>query len=277
MATGTDNSRYERLVGLARSLSGQVQDARKAYLLEVRLKPVMDMLGVSSIDHLLQEVGREVPSNLASYFADALVDDETWFFRERHRLQIVGEDIARRAGQTSQAAPVRVWCAGGSTGQEAYSLAILLDELMPGGRAQQRVSIVTSDIGYRATNRARAGTFSHFEIQHGLSTPRMLKHFSRTGERDWLASAALREQVQACHHNLLDGPLGAASFDVVICRNVLSGMEAPELGAAIGNLVASIKPGGCLSIGREDTVETPQGVRLIADTEVGSGMYRLLS
>lgn len=247
---------YERLAELARTLSGQSCDARKAFLLEVRLKPVMDMLGMSSIDELLERVGREVPSNLASYFADALIDSETWFFRERERLQVAAALIAGNAGER----PVRIWCAGGSTGQEAVSLAILLDETLPDNTPAENVRIVTSDIGYRATSRARAGIYSHFEIQYGLSANRMLKYFDGHGERDWKASEALLSCIEARHHNLLDGPLAAGAFDVVLCRHVLGGMAAEDRARVSQALAAALKPGGCVIVGRGETIAPATGL-----------------
>lgn len=265
------DARYERLAELARTLSGQSCDARKSFLLEVRLKPVMDMLGLSSVDDLLERVGREVPSNLASYFADALIDSETWFFRERDRLQAAATLVASSLGDAGRNGPVRVWCAGGSTGQEAISLAILLDETLPDDTPAEAVRIVTSDIGYRATSRARTGIYSHFEIQHGLSASRMLKYFTGHGERDWRASPALLSCIEARHHNLLDGPLAAGAFDLVLCRNVLGGMQAEDRARVSQALAAALKPRGCVIVGHGETMAPATGVAATGGT--GGGIF----
>lgn len=229
----------------------------------------MDLLEVGSIDELLDRVGPDVPSNLESYLADALVDGETWFFRERAALEAVAKRIACRLEQG--AGPVSVWCAGGSSGQEAYSLAILLNELQLGETLAQ-VDILTSDIGFRATKRAQDGIYSHFEIQKGLSARRMITHFVQHGERDWQVSPTLRKQVEVCQHNLLDGPIASAAFDIVICRNVLAGMEEPHRSSALDSLKAGMKAGALLVLETEHDLASDRGFLPIET--LGPGFYR---
>lgn len=257
---------------LARSLTGQVCDARKVFLLETRLKPVMDMLGVASVEAFLDRVDHDLPSNLGSYVADALTDGETWFFRERDRLEALVSAISD-AQESGNAAPVMIWCAGGSTGQEALSLAILLDERLGGPKAVAAARIVTSDVGYRATVRARDASFSHFEIQRGLSAARMLRYFRCTTERRWQAVDALRHRIEIHQHNLLDGPLQKGAFDFILCRNLLSAMTPDSLERIASNLKASMKPHGKLLTGSFE--QLPRQAGFVPDGSSEPGFYQI--
>lgn len=267
------DSRHERLARLARSLTGRLCDARKVFLFETRLKPVMDILGVTSVDALLDRIGHDVPSNLASYIADALTDGETWFFRERDRLEALVAAIAARSGTGVPPRPVSVWCAGGSTGQEAVSLAILLDERLAAAGSDAAVRIVTSDIGYRATTRARACSFSHFEIQRGLSSARMLRYFKRAEERSWQVVDTLRARIEVRQHNLLDGPLKEGAFDYIVCRNLLSELTEDSLDTVASNLKASLRPQGRLLTACSERMPARTG--FVADAALGPAFYRI--
>ncbi|WP_084395984.1 CheR family methyltransferase [Henriciella aquimarina] len=240
-------------------------DSRKTFLAEVRLKPAMAMLGSETVDDLLERLEQGVSSNLVSYVADALTNGETWFFRERQALQtVIDHALKTEAGHTP-----RIWCTGAASGQESYSLAILSEEMR--GEAGG-IEILATDIGHRATRRAEAGIYTHFEIQKGLSAARMLAHFERVGDRNWQACERLRDRLAVRQHNLLDGPVRKEAFDIVLARHVLSDMSDRCRVTALQSLVRGLRPGGWLLTGAGEAI--PGGHGLIRDGGLGPGFYR---
>jgi chemotaxis protein methyltransferase CheR len=248
------DSAVAELADMALGVTGQSIPRSKAYLVEARLAPILRREGLdgpAGLAYCLQ--ARQSPV-LKAEVAAALLTRETWFFRGRSDLQ---ELAASRLPARLAATPsgrLRVLCAGGGTGQEAYSLAMLIEEGAAPGLRSARIEIVSVDFCKQATERARAGTFSHYEVQRGLSAARLLQHFERTPGGDWLISGELRARVSFRQYNLLDRPGALGTFDVILCRNVLSGMAATARMRTADNLAAHLAPGGLILLGEGETL-----------------------
>jgi chemotaxis protein methyltransferase CheR len=156
--------------------------------------------------------------------------------------------LAARAGQKR----LRIWCAACSTGQEPYSLAMLLED-----RAAQlagwRVEIVATDLAAEVLERAKAGLFTQFEVQRGLPIRTLLKHFTQEGDR-WRIAKSLRDKVQFRTLNLLRdfAPLG--HFDIVFCRNVLIYFDEPTKADVLRRVARQTASDGFLVMGAAETV-----------------------
>ena len=243
---------FNELAELALKHSGQAITPSKSYLMEARLGPIARREGFGSLDDLAHCL-RERPNPVfEAEVAAALLSKETRFFRERAVFDaLVSTVFPERLRQTSNG-KLRVWCAGGSTGQEAYSLAMRLDEA-ENGLSGARIDILSTDLCKTAVERARAGKFGHFEVQRGLSIQRLLAHFKREETGEWRISEELRARISFREHNLIEDASGLGKFDVILCRHVLSGM-APEARKLVADrLAAQLLPGGLIMLGEGET------------------------
>ncbi len=256
---GTDaraerDSAIAELADIALGMTGQLIPRSKAYLIEARLAPILRREGLdgpAGLAYCLQ--ARQSPV-LKAEVAAALLSRDTWFFRSRRDLEDIAVNrVPARLAETPSGR-LRILCAGGGTGQEAYSLAMLIEEGAAPGLRSARIEIVSADFCKHATERARAGVFNHYEVQRGLSAARLLKHFERTTSGDWLISGDLRGRSSFRQYNLLDRPGALGVFDIILCRNVLTGMSATARMRVADNLAAHLAPGGLILLGEAETL-----------------------
>lgn len=221
-----DTVGFDELADLALRKSGQAFRVTQVYLMEARLAHILRRENFSTLDELAACLKARPNLVLENEIVAALTGKHTQFFQDRDTLaRILSDVLPRRAEQCASDDKLRILCAGGGTGQEAYSLAMLLAEAGSEAFSGKRIEIVSIDLCKASTERARAGFFSHFEIQMGLSVHRMLAHFKGV-DGGWQASEALRDRISFRVHNLLEDPAGLGVFDVILCRNVLPPMAA---------------------------------------------------
>ncbi|HWP25575.1 MAG TPA: protein-glutamate O-methyltransferase CheR [Xanthobacteraceae bacterium] len=244
---------YDYLRNLVKVRSGLVLGADKHYLLESRLLPVARKAGLMDLAALVQKLKSPDAEPLALQVVEAMMTNETFFFRDRipfeqFRDTIMPALLASRAAERR----IRIWCAAASTGQEPYTLAICLKEM---GRklAGWQVDIVATDISNEALEKARSGTYTQFEVQRGLPIMMLVKYFTQTGEL-WQLTPEVRSMVQFKVHNLLHdfGRLGV--FDVVFCRNVLMYFDQQTKIDVLNRLARVITADGFLLLGAAETV-----------------------
>ncbi len=184
---------------------------------------------------------------------DAITSTETRFFREwapfqAFRAHILPHLLATR-GETRR---LQFWCAGCSTGQEAYSLAMALDEAA-GALTGWTVDIVATDLSATAIGVAEDGLYSHFEVQRGLSTKRLLRYF-RPDSGAWRVDARLRKRVAFRTFNLLSDYSQLGGFDVILCRNVLSAFTPEARRDVLTRLERALNDGGYMFAGADESV-----------------------
>lgn len=236
-----------RVIDFISKAAGIVLTTEKAYFVEARLSPVLREEGIASIDELMQRAERG-DRRLAQRVVDALTTNETFFFRdkapfEHFRNLILPELVSRRpVGKT-----IRIWCAACSSGQEPYSLVMLIDELkaLLGGR---QVEIHASDISENILSKAKSGLYNQFEVQRGLPTKLLLQYFEKVGD-NWRISPDVVKRVNFFKFNLLDDPRSLGTFDVIFCRNVLIYFDRPTRGKIFDRLADRLAPDGFLLLG----------------------------
>lgn len=259
---------FNVLADLALNASGQAIPASKAYLIEARLAAIARREGFGSLDDLVHCLESRQNPVFRAEIAAALLSRDTWFFREPGSIEaIVRTNLPDRIA-ASPSGRIRIWCAGGSTGQEAYSLSMLLEDETPAGLAGAKIEILSTDLCKQATETARLGTFGHYEVQRGLSIHRLLKHFTRLDSGDWQTSEALRARVSFRVHNLLEPAGGLGKFEIILCRNVLSGMARTARARVADSLANQLAPGGLIVLadgeslyGLTERLEPAGGVR----------------
>ena len=210
---------YEYLRKVLKDLSGLDLSADKQYLIESRLLPLARKSGMSDIGELVQKM-KAGSSALINQVVEAMTTNETFFFRDKvpfdHlRDTIMPEVLRARAARKS----IRIWCAAGSTGQEPYSIAMLMKE-MGAAVAGWRIEILATDLSQEVLEKSKAGIYSQFEVQRGLPIQLLVKYFKQMGEL-WQINPDIRAMVQHRQLNLLHDFSQLGVFDVIFCRNVL--------------------------------------------------------
>ena len=254
MGSTASESAYRILMGVLESRTGQALSPNRIWRIEMSLKPVMQRHGIADLDALVAALVTSNSRQLLDDTVDAMLNNETFFYREHS----VFNDIAVTALEKIRAVNadtrrLTVWHCGVSTGQEGYSLAMLIAE--QGEKwAGWRVDIVGTDVSYQAIARARIGLFSQFEIQRGLPVQRMVRWFDQT-EAGWLAKADLRRRIDFSVQNMLtDRPPLVGPADLIFCRNLLLYFSASVRQKAFAKLRAMAAPQSFLVLGAGETV-----------------------
>jgi chemotaxis protein methyltransferase CheR len=241
------------LAGLLETRTGQQLTMSRRWRIETALSGLMRDRGITSLDQLITALvaGRE--PWLAGEVVDALLNNETFFFRDRAAFDLVLKGVLPRLQRVRGAEKrISIWCAGCSTGQEAYSLAMwFLDERV---RWQGwNIDILATDVSRTAIERAREGVYSQFEVQRGLSVLQMMRWFTDEEGQQWRISKQLREMVRFDVHNLTEAP-PRGRFDIILCRNVLLYFSDATRTAVFQRLGEASAPDGYLMLGAGETI-----------------------
>jgi chemotaxis protein methyltransferase CheR len=244
---------YSYLSTLLRTRSGLALGPGKEYLLESRLPPVAKAFGFSSVIELVATLRAGPHRDLVKAVCDAMTTGETFFFRDTIpfdllRTTILPElaDRCRRAGRS-----LRIWSSAASTGQEAYSIAMLLSD-MGVQMSGVNVELVATDFATHALNRARRGLFTQIEVQRGLPERYLRQFFINTPDGYRLADD-VRRRVAFRELNLLESFRSLGQFDIVMCRNVLIYFDTTTKKDVLERLASSLMPGGYLFLGATET------------------------
>ncbi len=244
---------FDSLCAYLRKTSGLILGADKQYLVESRVTPVMRKAGLSGLGELVRalELGR-VPG-LAEEVVQAMTINETYFFRDRFpfetlRQYILPRLIIARAARKK----IRIWCAASSTGQEPYSIAMIVQELVP-CLASWRVEIVATDLSKSALKTAEKAIYSQFEVQRGL-TQEQIQRFFRPSGHVWQLKDEIRSRVQFKHFNLLDSYASLGQFDIIFCRNVLIYFEPDRKADVLSRMARILAPDGILALGASESI-----------------------
>jgi chemotaxis protein methyltransferase CheR len=260
------------LAGLLEARTGQQLTMSRRWRIETALAALLRERGIPTLDELITilVMGRE-PS-LATQVVEALLNNETYFFRDRTPFDLLSRAALPKLMQRRQSAKrLRIWSAGCSTGQEAYSLAMMFAE-DPQRWAGWTIDVLGSDVSESAVRRAREGVYSQFEVQRGLGITQMIRWFEEC-EGGWRAIEPLRRLVRFQVHNLLEPVPHPGEFDIVLCRNVLLYLNAERRTHVFERIASAMASDGCLMLGAGETV-IGQTRRFEADTEA-RGLYRL--
>ena len=258
------------LAGLLEARTGQQLTMSRRWRIETALAALLRERGIPTLDELITilVMGRE-PS-LATEVVEALLNNETYFFRDRTPFDLLGKATLPKLIQRRQSKRLRIWSAGCSTGQEAYSLAMLFAE-DPLRWAGWTIDILGTDVSESAVRRAREGVYSQFEVQRGLGINQMIRWFEESDD-GWRAVEPLRRMVRFQVQNLLEPPPHPGLFDIVLCRNVLLYLNAERRGLIFDRIAGAMEPDGWLMLGAGETV-IGQTRQFEADSEA-RGLYR---
>ncbi|MBI1207930.1 MAG: methyltransferase domain-containing protein [Azospirillum sp.] len=238
---------------LVKQRSGLVLTKDKAYLLESRLMPVARKWQMKGLDELAQAMRGRRDEAMARDITEAMTTNESSFFRDQKPFDLFRQLVLPSLTEARAAKrSLRVWSAACSSGQEAYSLAMLLAEEGP-KLAGWKFDIVGTDISAEMVERARAGLYTQFEVQRGLPITLLVKHFKQSGDK-WQLSPQLRQMASFREFNLLGDLSGLGQFDVVFCRNVLIYFDQPTKARVLDQIARLMPADGVLFLGGAETV-----------------------
>jgi len=233
--------------------SGLMMDTDKTYLVESRLAPVLRRTGLADISALLKTIKSGCDPALKQDVIDSMMTNETFFFRDRAPFDNFRDVFLPNLMEARKdERRLRIWCAGASTGQEPYSLTMILDEEMR-KLAGWHVEILATDLSSTAIARARQGCYTQFEVQRGLPISFLLRYFVNEGEK-WRINEYLRTKVQFEEFNLLSDFGHYGQFDVIFCRNVLIYFDLETKKDVLRRLGNALAKDGILVTGSAETV-----------------------
>ncbi len=268
--TGHEASRRV-VTDLLHARTGQQLSEDRRWRIESALSGLFRAHRISNVDQLACLLAMPGAEDLSREVVDALLNNETYFFRDRamfdHLARKVLPDLAARRTATRR---LRIWSAGCSTGQEVYTLAMLFAD-QPERWRGWRIEIVGSDVSSRAIEVARRACYSQFEIQRGLGVGQMLTWFRET-DAGWQPHPQLRAMVRFEQRNILDPEIRIGSYDLVLCRNVLLYFDAATRAIAFERLDRALAPEGWVMLGAGETVVGRTGI--FAPVEGNQGLFQ---
>jgi len=237
---------------LVHEQSAIVLEDGKGYLVESRLSPIARKAGLASLSELVARLQSRRDDALQREVVEAMTTNETTFFRDRHpfdalRDVLLPELLAARAKERR----LTIWSAASSTGQEPYSIAMLLREHFP-ELLTWNVRILATDLNEEVLAKARAGQYGQVEINRGLAAPMLMKYFTRDGLK-WIISGDLRRMVDFQQMNLAAPWPTMPPIDVIFLRNVLIYFDAPTKKRILANARQLLRPDGVLFLGGAET------------------------
>lgn len=266
------NSGSQKIIAeLLSHRTGQQLTEDRSWRIGTALSGIFRQNGISNVDQLVCLLDEPSHSNLSQQVVEALLNNETYFFRDRAMFdQLANQVLPQIAKKRKEDRSLSILCAGCSTGQEALSLGMMLLEQKTRW-AGWKLEITGTDISHEAIASARASTYSQFEIQRGLPVSQMLTHFNET-PMGWEANEELRALMRFRVHNLLEPMPAAGSFDLILCRNVLLYFDTQTRQRAFARLMEVMRPDGWIMLGAGETVvgHTDQ----LALVKGGIGLYR---
>lgn len=250
------------------SISGVALDSSKAYLVETRLRFMLQQYNCTSYLDLYNKAKADLSGNIEKEIISAITTNETLFFRDSTPFDMFKHKIlpdlidARSKNNIDRPIPIRIWSAACSTGQEVYSLAIALRETL-GNLSKYQISILGTDISDDAIAKASYGKYNKFEIERGLPPQTLQKYFTSTGD-GWKIKDDIRAMAVFKKFNLMRPFTGLGKFDIIFCRNVAIYFTAADKKAVFEKIATVLEPDGALIIG---STESLTGITNIFDTK----------
>lgn len=238
--------------------SGAVLTREMSGAIVMKLTPLARRENHASVHELIAAARVKADGALFNAIADYLANSETRFFRDKAQFELIRtsllpEALARRGHER-----VRIWSAACSTGQEPYSIAMIVDEMRELG-LNPAVEIFASDISERLLDKARAGLYTQFEVQRGLPIRKLIAHFEKAGDL-WRISDRLRAGVRFERHNLLQHPGEHGRFDIIVLAHVLGNFDHETRISVLTRVADVLAPGGVIVLGAGEAAPDVEGL-----------------
>lgn len=233
--------------------SGNILRTGQSDLIESRLAPVAKTAGLANVEQLIAELKRSRSPRLSDQVAQAVTVNETSFFRDVHpfnalRSRIIPDIMKENAARRD----LKIWCAAASSGQEPYTLAMVIREHFP-TLSDWNVRILATDISEKMLDKCRSGQYSQLEVNRGLPARNLVRFFDRSGSV-WTAKQELQNLIDFQKLNLTTAWPLTTQFDVIFIRNVLIYFDQKTKADILSRTLRLLRPNGYLFIGSAETV-----------------------
>ena len=261
------------------NVSGITIDASKAYLLETRFGKLLDEEGCKSYSEFYHKAKSDTRRILEKKIINAITTNETLFFRDTSpfdllKHKILPDLIDARSGKGTRPGftNLKIWSSACSTGQELYSIAIVIKELL-GNNGTHKTTLMGTDLSDAAVAQASAGTYNKFEIERGLPREKLQRYFTPAGG-NWKIKDEIRAMASFRHMNLMQPFVGLGKFDIIFCRNVAIYFTLQDRKKLFDKIADVLEPDGYLLIG---STESLTGIcpRFIPKRHLRSVYYQL--
>jgi chemotaxis protein methyltransferase CheR len=260
------------LSGLLEARTGQQLGLGRRWRIEATLQPLVRERGFASLDSLVAALVSRSDESLAAATVEALLNNETFFYRDRASFELLlGPGLARLEEARRSQRRLSIWCAGCSTGQEVWSLAMHFAE-QKARWAGWRIDLVGTDVSSAAIRQAESGTYSQFEVQRGLAILQMMRWFEERPAARWQLSAEIRRTARFEVRSLLADPPPPGRFDLILCRNVLLYFSPENRRIVLDRLAGAAADDAALMLGAGETVIGQTGA-FVPDPDC-RGLYR---
>jgi chemotaxis protein methyltransferase CheR len=247
-----NRAEFDYLRRLIRDRSAIFLDDSKEYLVRARLEPVARRHGLSSLAELVHRLQTNLPGELHGDVVEAMTTNETSFFRDTEPFETLRREILPPLIKSREKTRrLDIWSAACSSGQEAYSIAMLIDHHLP-ALAGWKTSILGTDLARGVVERARNAVFSQIEVGRGLPAPMLARYFEREGT-DWRLRADIARRVTFRQMNLTDPWHDVPQMDVVFMRNVLIYFDVDVKRTMLDRVAKVLRPDGALLLGAGET------------------------
>ncbi len=239
------------------SITGIFLDQSKSYLFETRLSSIAEAQGCKSFQELHNKARQEPNKKIEKDIIDAITTNETLFFRDKGPFEllqhkILPEIIDARSAQSSIKPRIRIWSAASSTGQELYSIAIVIKELLKESK-DYLFTLSGTDISDAAVAQASYGKYNRFEMERGLDRKYLQKYFTLFGD-SWKIKDEIRAMVNFKKFNLMQPLTSLGKFDIIFCRNVAIYFTLEDRKKLFNKLADSLVDDGFLVIGSTESL-----------------------
>ncbi len=259
-------------------ISGIYLDVSKKYLLETRLNSLAEEQGCTTYQDFYKKIKADPTKTIERKIIDAISTNETLFFRDTGPFELLQHKIfpelidARSSKSSMLKTSLKIWSAASSTGQELYSVAIVLHELLK-DLSKYSIKLMGTDISDAAVSQASSGKYNKFEIERGLAREKLSKYFTPMGQT-WKVNDQLRAMVNFRKFNLMTPFTGLGKFDIILCRNVAIYFTLEDRKKLFNKIAEVLEPDGYLIIG---STESLTGVcpRFIPKRHLRSIFYQL--
>lgn len=247
---------FEAFRNFLQDACGILLGDNKQYLVTSRLGKIMAQQKMESLTDLMREMQRNPRSGLKEAVIDAMTTNETLWFRDVHPFNILENIVLPEIAPKLGAQQLKVWSSASSTGQEAYSISMVIEEFRKKNPSMLRggEKILGTDISASAVVAAKSGTYEMLAIGRGLSKDRLTKHFTQTGEGRWKVNPNIQRRAEFRMMNLLHSYTMLGKFDIVFCRNVLIYFSAELKKDILTRIHGTLKPGGYLFLGASEAL-----------------------
>jgi chemotaxis protein methyltransferase CheR len=247
------NAAFDTLATLLKTQSGLTIGTDKIYLLETRLGNLLKREKLNDLNQLADKLRQSGADRLGRDVVEAMTTNESFFFRDdKPFAHFRTHALPRLAAARPPGSTIRIWSAASSSGQEAYSLAMIVAESRA-ALGDRKVEIIGTDIAREQLTRAREGLYSQFEVQRGLPVQMLMRYF-RKEEASWRINETIRTMAQFREFNLLSDPRPLGRFDIVFCRNVLIYFDQPTKSRVLAGIAGVMPADGLLYLGGAETV-----------------------